>query len=255
MNVLCIGDVVGTPGVEQLRRCVPTLRRQLDVQAVIVNAENADKSGTGLTRRLAEELLLGGFADVLTTGNHCFRRSDSSLYEECPQVLCPANFPGLPLTCGRCMLDLGRVQLEVYNLQGTAFLEALQNPFLLLDELLRTSTARLRILDFHAEATAEKKAMGFYADGRLSAVFGTHTHVQTADEQILPQGTGYITDVGMTGPSLSVLGVRPENAVQRQMRHIPTRFEVAEGPCVLEGVLFTLEEATGRCTAVQRIRR
>ena len=101
MNVLCIGDVVGTPGVEQLRRCVPTLRRQLDVQAVIVNAENADKSGTGLTRRLAEELLLGGFADVLTTGNHCFRRSDSSLYEECPQVLCPANFPGLPLTCGR----------------------------------------------------------------------------------------------------------------------------------------------------------
>lgn len=255
MNVLCIGDVVGTPGVEQLRRCVPTLRRQLDVQAVIINAENADKSGTGLTRRLAEELLLGGFADVLTTGNHCFRRSDSSLYEECPQVLCPANFPGLPLTCGRCTLDLGRVQLEVYNLQGTAFLEALQNPFLLLDELLRTSTARLRILDFHAEATAEKKAMGFYADGRLSAVFGTHTHVQTADEQILPQGTGYITDVGMTGPSLSVLGVRPENAVQRQMRHIPTRFEVAEGPCVLEGVLFTLEEATGRCTAVQRIRR
>ena len=123
------------------------------------------------------------------------------------------------------------------------------------DVHVRPRTARRRILDFHAEATAEKKAMGFYADGRLSAVFGTHTHVQTADEQILPQGTGYITDVGMTGPSLSVLGVRPENAVQRQMRHIPTRFEVAEGPCVLEGVLFTLEEATGRCTAVQRIRR
>lgn len=255
MKVLCIGDVVGTAGVEHLRRTVPALRRELGADAVIVNAENADKSGTGLTQSLAQELLQGGFADVLTTGNHCFRRADAALYEENPTVLCPANFPGLLPECGRCTVDLGRFTLEVYNLQGTAFLEALQNPFLMLDEFISQSRTKFRILDFHAEATAEKKALGFYADGRLSAVFGTHTHVQTADEQILPGGTGYITDAGMTGPILSVLGVRPEGAVQRQKLHTPTRFEVAEGPCALEGVLFTLDASTGLCSAVQRIRR
>lgn len=255
MKILCIGDVVGDPGVETLRRLEPALRRELAADAVVVNAENADRTGTGLGRRLAEELLQGGFADVLTTGNHCFRRADAALYEECPTVLCPANYPGLPPQCGRCTVDLGRCALEVYNLQGTAFLEPLQNPFFALDELLAQSRTRFRVLDFHAEATAEKKAMAFYADGRLSAVFGTHTHVQTADEQILPHGTGYITDAGMTGPSVSVLGVQPEGAVQRQRLHIPTRFEVAEGPCALEGVLFCLEESTGLCTGVQRIRR
>lgn len=254
MNVLCIGDVVGAPGVAWLRHCVPRLRRQHQAQAVIVNAENADKSGTGLPRQLAVELLREGFADVLTTGNHCFRRADATLYEEWGRVLCPANFPGLPPGCGSCVLDLGRVRLEVYNLQGTAFLEALQNPFTALDDLLRQSTTPLRVLDFHAEATAEKKALAFYADGRLSALFGTHTHVPTADEQILPGGTGYITDVGMTGPTLSVLGVKPEIAVQRQKLHRPVHFEVAEGPCALEGALFTLDERSGHCTAVRRVR-
>ncbi len=255
MKVLCIGDVVGEAGVELLRRHVPALRRELSLQAVIVNAENADRTGTGLGRRLAEELLQSALADVLTTGNHCFRRADASLYEELPTVLCPGNYPRLGAGCGRCTLDLGRYQLDVYNLQGTAFLEPLQNPFLALDAFISESRTKFRILDFHAEATAEKKAMGFYADGRVSAVFGTHTHVQTADEQILPGGTGYITDAGMTGPAVSVLGVRPELAVQRQMCHTPVRFEVADGPAALEGVVFTLDDATGRCTDVQRIRR
>ena len=254
MKILCIGDVVGTPGVDCLRRRLPALRRQLGADAVIVNAENADKSGTGLTPRLAGELLQGGLADVITTGNHCFRRADATLYEENDRVLCPANFPGLPRSCGCCTLDLGRRQLDVYNLQGTAFLEPLQNPFLLLDELIAAADTRFRILDFHAEATAEKKALAFYADGRLSAVFGTHTHVQTADEQILPGGTGYITDLGMTGPTLSVLGVVPEKAVQRQKLHTPVHFEVAEGPVELQGALFTLDDATGRCVAVERVR-
>ncbi len=254
MNVLCIGDVVGDPGVECLRRQLPALRRKHAVDVVIVNAENADKTGTGLSRRLAEELLQGGFADALTTGNHCFRRADASLFEECPTVLCPANYPTLSPDVGRCTLDLGRYSLDVFNLQGTAFLEPIDNPFTALDALLQESRARFRILDFHAEATAEKKAMAYYADGRLSAVFGTHTHVQTADEQILPNGTGYITDAGMTGPVQSVLGVRPELAVQRQSSHLPTRFEVAQGSCALEGVLFCLDDATGRCAQVQRIR-
>ena len=249
MNVLCIGDVVGTPGVECLRRQLPALRRKYAADAVIVNGENADKTGPGISRKLAEELLTGGYADAITTGNHCFRRADASLFEECPTVLCPANYPTLGPDVGRCTLDFGRVRLDVYNLQGTAFLEPLQNPFAVLDELIRQSSTKFRILDFHAEATAEKKAMAYYADGRVSAVFGTHTHVQTADEQILPGGTGYITDAGMTGP-----GVRPELAVQRQSSHLPTRFDVAEGPCALEGVLFRLDDATGRCTGVERIR-
>lgn len=253
MKVLCIGDVVGEAGVACLRRFVPALRRQYGPQAVVVNAENADKSGVGLPRALAEQLLQGGFADVLTTGNHCFRRAAPALYEENERVLCPANWPGMAADCGRCLLDFGRAQLEVYVLQGTAFLEALQNPFLALDALLAHSVTPLRVLDFHAEATAEKKAMGFYADGRLSAVFGTHTHVATADEQVLPGGTGYITDVGMTGPLVSVLGVVPQLAVQRQMLHRPVHFAVAEGPCGLDGVLFTLDEASGRCTGVERI--
>ena len=254
MNVLCIGDVVGEPGVACLRRQVPALRRKYAADAVIVNAENADKTGTGLSRRLADELLCSGCADALTTGNHCFRRADASPYEECPTVLMPANYPTLGPDVGRCTLDFGRFRLDVFNLQGTAFLEPLDNPFTVLDSLLKDSTARFRILDFHAEATAEKKAMAYYADGRVSAVFGTHTHVQTADEQILPGGTGYITDAGMTGPVNSVLGVRPELAVQRQSSHLPTRFDVAEGPCALEGVLFRLDDATGRCTGVERIR-
>ncbi len=254
MNVLCIGDVVGTPGVECLRRQLPALRRKYAADAVIVNAENADKTGTGISRKLAEELLTGGCADAITTGNHCFRRADASLYEECPTVLMPANYPSLGPDVGRCTLDFGRVRLDVYNLQGTAFLEPLQNPFVILDELIRQSGTKFRILDFHAEATAEKKAMAYYADGRVSAVFGTHTHVQTADEQILPGGTGYITDAGMTGPVNSVLGVQPELAVQRQSSHLPTRFDVAEGPCALEGVLFRLDDATGRCTGIERIR-
>lgn len=254
MNVLCIGDVVGNPGVECLRRQIPALRRKYAADAVIVNAENADKTGTGLSRKLADELLCGGYADALTTGNHCFRRADATLYEECPTVLMPANYPTLGMAVGCCTLDFGRIRLDVYNLQGTAFLEPLQNPFVVLDELLRRSTTKFRILDFHAEATAEKKAMAYYADGRVSAIFGTHTHVQTADEQILPGGTGYITDAGMTGPMNSVLGVRPELAVQRQSSHLPTRFDVADGPCALEGVLFRLDDATGRCTDVERIR-
>ena len=254
MNVLCIGDVVGNPGVECLRRQIPALRRKYAADAVIVNAENADKTGTGLSRKLADELLCGGYADALTTGNHCFRRADATLYEECPTVLMPANYPTLGMEVGCCTLDFGRIRLDVYNLQGTAFLEPLDNPFTVLDALLKTSTAKFRILDFHAEATAEKKAMAYYADGRVSAIFGTHTHVQTADEQILPGGTGYITDAGMTGPMNSVLGVRPELAVQRQSSHLPTRFDVADGPCALEGVLFRLDDATGRCIGVERIR-
>lgn len=254
MNVLCIGDVVGDPGVACLRRQLPALRRKYAVDAVIVNAENADKTGTGLGRKLADELLQSGCADALTTGNHCFRRADASLFEECPTVLMPANYPTLSRDVGRCTLDFGRCRLDVFNLQGTAFLEPIDNPFTVLDDLLRQSSTKFRILDFHAEATAEKKAMAYYADGRLSAVFGTHTHVQTADEQILPGGTGYITDAGMTGPMQSVLGVRPELAVQRQSTHLPTRFDVAEGPCALEGVLFRLDDATGRCTGVERIR-
>lgn len=252
MKVLCIGDVVGDAGLDFLCRRLPSFKKQLGADFVIVNGENSDKSGVGLTRHGADTLLQ--YADVITTGNHCYRRTDESLYIENECVLHPANQPYTEDKAGCCLLDLGRLgTLRVINLAGVAFLEPIDNPFQRADQLLAASSARFTIVDFHAESTAEKKALGYYLDGRVSAVFGTHTHVPTADEQILPGGTGYITDVGMTGPYRSVLGVAPELAVKKQREHVPAHFKVAEGPCVMGGVLFTLNETTGLCTAVERV--
>lgn len=252
MKILCVGDVVGEAGLQFAGDILPTLKREHAADFVIVNGENSDKSGTGLTRHGAQALLQ--YADVITTGNHCFRRADETLYLENETVLCPANYPGLDASAGCCVVDTGRLgSVCVINMAGVAWLEPIDNPFNRIDKLLQSHPAKYTIVDFHAESTAEKKAFGFYVDGRVSAVFGTHTHVQTADEQILPQGTGYITDVGMTGPYIGVLGVAPEGAVQKQKNHRPTQFHVAEGPCMLNAALFTLDDATGRCVTVQRI--
>ena len=153
------------------------------------------------------------------------------------------------------VVDRGRYQVTVINLQGTVYMESLRCPFETLDALLEEAGhPRFCVVDFHAEATAEKKALAFYADGRISALYGTHTHVATADEQILPQGTGFITDVGMTGPTVSCLGVEPALSIEKMRSKLPVRFAVAEGPCALDAVLFTLDDATGHTVAVQRVR-
>ncbi len=254
MQVLCIGDVVGTHGCEYLKKTLPRLKRELKVDVCIVNGENA-ADGNGLMPQSVQALYDAG-ADVITGGNHTFRRREVfDLLERDECLLRPANYPAGAPGRGMTTVDRGRFRLTVINLLGTVYMDAMDNPFACLDALLsEAGDPRFCVVDFHAEATAEKKALAFYADGRISALFGTHTHVATADEQILPGGTGFITDVGMTGPRLSCIGVKPEASIERMRTKMPVRFVTADGPCGLDGVLFTLNDQTGHATAVRRVR-
>ena len=254
MNILCIGDVVGGIGCRQLQQVLPRVKRELAVDVCIVNGENS-ADGNGITPVSAGHLFDAG-ADVITGGNHTFRRHEFyDLLEENECLLRPANLPAGTPGRGMTVVDRGRYQVTVINLQGTVYMEALASPFDTLDALLaEAGNPKFCVVDFHAEATAEKRALAAYVDGRISALFGTHTHVATADEQILPGGTGFITDVGMTGPVQSCLGVRTELAVQKMRTKLPVRFATAEGACAMDGVLFTLDDKTGHTVAVRRIR-
>ncbi len=254
MKILCVGDVVGSAGCRHLERVLPTIKRQYAVDVCIVNGENS-ADGNGILPSSAQSLFQFG-ADVVTTGNHVFhRREIYDTLEEKNGVVRPANFPASAPGCGVFVVDKGRYQVAVINLMGQVYMDTLACPFETLDALLSdNSLPRCRIVDFHAEATAEKKALAYYADGRISALFGTHTHVQTADEQILPGGTGFISDVGMTGPTASVLGIRPELAVEKMRSKMPVRFAVAEGPCCMDAVLLTIDPASGKTTAIERLR-
>ena len=254
MNILCIGDVVGSVGCEFLREKLPGLKKLKAIDFVIANGENS-ADGNGITPTSFQHLLDSG-VDVVTTGNHCFRRREVyELFDSAENLLRPANFPEkVTPGHGLCIADLGRVRVAVINLMGNVYLESLKSPFETLEELLKTpDLPRICIVDFHAEATGEKRAMGFFADGRVSALFGTHTHVQTADECLLPKGTGYITDAGMTGPIHSVLGVKPELIIRKLTTQMPVRFETASAPCHMDCVLFTIDERTGLCVDAERI--
>lgn len=253
MNVLCVGDVIGTVGSDFLRRHLPGLKRLKKIDAVIVNGENSADSN-GITPNSADGIFTAG-ADCITTGNHSFQRRESyEMYEGDLPVIRPANFPAGAPGRGSQIVDFGRLRLRVINIMGNAEMRTnLRCPFETMDSLLEQDKCRLTIVDFHAEATGEKRALAEYLDGRVSAVFGTHTHVQTADEQILPKGTGFITDVGMTGPINSCLGVKPELAVSFMRTQMPTRLEYADGPCMLNAVLFELDEQTGKTVSVERI--
>lgn len=255
MNILCIGDVVGSAGCAFVRTHLPALKKQKAVDLVIANGENS-ADGNGILPASAEHLFTSG-VDVITTGNHVFRRREIyETLEKNPRVLRPANYPAGAPGCGFTVVDVGYTRVAVGNLMGVAFLESLACPFETADRLTRLAReedAPVLLLDVHAEATAEKKALAYYLDGRVSAVFGTHTHTQTADEQILPGGAGFITDLGMTGPYQSVLGVKPELAIRKMKEKLPVRFAAAEGPCFLCGCLFGVDPKSGRCTACERI--
>ncbi len=253
MRILCVGDVVASAGCELVRRVLPSVKRRYNVDVCIVNGENA-ADGNGLTPTAFRSLMDSG-ADVITGGNHSFRRRELyDVFDEQPFLLRPANYPASAPGKGACVIDRGRYQVAVINLLGLVYMEPLDCPFKTLDRLLEElGHPRFCVVDFHAEATAEKKALAFYADGRISALVGTHTHVQTADEQILEQGTGFLTDIGMTGPTRSVLGIRPEQAVAKMKDKLPVRFSAADGDTAMNAVLITLDDRTGKTVAIERI--
>ncbi len=249
MNFLFIGDVVGKIGCTFLRDKLPNLKKLKGIDVVVANGENSS-DGNGITPSSADFLFKSG-VDVITTGNHAFRRKEAyPFFDECEYLIRPANFPsGTTPGKGITMLDMGRLQIAVINLMGTAFMEPLDCPFKTADKLIKQAqdeNAKIIIVDFHAEATGEKKALGYYLDGRVSAIFGTHTHVQTADATILPKGTGYITDAGMTGPIHSVLGVKPEIIIKKFTEKLPQRFDLATGDCKMNCVLMEIDEKTGK---------
>ena len=253
LNVLAVGDVVGEGGQDILARRLREVKREEDIHFTVVNGENA--SGVGLTPRQARGMYDAG-ADVITLGNHTWNRIQiADFLDKDPYILRPANYAGRVPGRGFGMFDGPRgLRIGVMNLMGRLELNSnLDNPFKMANTLLRGGDFDLALLDFHAEATSEKGAMGYYLDGRAQAVWGTHTHVPTADGQILPKGLGFVTDLGMTGPAESVLGIRPEQAVNRFLGGLPRRFEPAPGPCKLESVLFSIDTDQRRCVSVERV--
>ncbi len=254
MIILCIGDVVGSVGCKTVRRLLPAYKKMMGVNLVICNGENS-ADGNGITPVSAGYLFDSG-VDVITLGNHTFRRKEFyEMLDEHPYIIRPANFPkGTTPGKGICNVDLGKNIVSVVNIMGNSYMDTnLACPFETAEAMLKEAEGKIIIVDFHAEATGEKRAMGFFLDGKVSAVFGTHTHVQTADNQVLPKGTGYITDLGMTGPVQSALGIKPELIIEKLKTQLPVRFEIAEGECRLEGVLLNIDEKTGKCKECQRV--
>jgi len=256
MKLLMVGDVVGRPGRRAVTEIVPRLRDELHLDFVIANGENA-AAGFGLTRRTLAELLDSG-VDCLTSGNHIWaKREIYELLNSEARLLRPANYPAGAPGGGAAVYPLpGGGSVGVLNLCGRVFMNALDHPFARAEQELAAlrRTTPLLVVDFHAEATSEKIAFGRCFDGRVSAVLGTHTHVQTADECILPRGTAYITDCGMTGPVDSVIGTEVQTVIDFYREQLPHRFQVAGGDALLCGVVLELDDHTGRATSIERIR-
>ncbi|HTZ11777.1 MAG TPA: TIGR00282 family metallophosphoesterase [Candidatus Margulisiibacteriota bacterium] len=257
MKILFIGDIVGSPGREAVKRLLPKLKEEYLLDFVIANAENA-AGGSGITSKVAQDLFESG-VDVLTSGDHIWKKSEIfELIKQEERILRPVNFPeGAPGRGAALFKTKGGKKIGVINVNGRVFMEALESPFktvLKAQEDLSSGT-KIIIVDIHAEATSEKIALGWYLDGKVSAILGTHTHVQTADEKILPQGSAYITDVGMTGPLRSVIGRRIENVLERFLTSIPVKFEVAEEDIRLQGAVVEIDERSGKAIAITRIQK
>lgn len=253
MKAIFIGDVVGNLGCEALAALLPRIKREYGADIAIVNGENSAE-GNGIDARSAEAIFAAG-ADVITGGNHSFRKhSVEELYERRDTLLRPANFgedlPGK----GVCEVDMGAYSAAVVNLVGTAFMTPVDNPFKCAEEILKTISSRVVIVDFHAEATSEKRAMGFFLSGKVSAVIGTHTHVQTADEQII-DGTAYLTDVGMTGPRDSILGVEKSVIIEKFRTYYPKKHVYAGGDADVCGVVIEIDQKSGRALSIERFCR
>ena len=255
MKVLAIGDVVGSIGCKFLRTQLPTLKKEKNIDLVIANGENS-ADGNGITPASAEHLFASG-VDVITTGNHTFRRKESyELFDSEDCLLRPANYPKGAPGKGICIVDKGRYQIAVVNLMGVVYLEALDCPFSVMDSILEeNSLPKIILVDFHAEATGEKGGFAYAYDGAVSAIFGTHTHVQTADETILEKGTGYITDIGMTGPKKSVIGMDISASLKRFETTLPEKYKLADGNCILNGCIFEINDESCRVEKITRVVR
>lgn len=252
-RILAVGDVVGQGGVQFLKKHLRAVQKQYGIRFTVVNGENAQM--VGLNREDAEAMFAAG-ADVITLGNHTFGRMQIGQYlDDCPYMLRPANLGERVPGRGYGVFACGHIEIGVMNLIGRVDIRnQSDNPFKAADKLLETQNKpHFTLVDFHAEATSEKLAMAYYLDGRVSALWGTHTHVPTADEEVFPRGTGYISDLGMTGPIRGVIGVDPKQSVEGFLGGLPGRYRAAEGACKMQGAIFTLDDATGLCTAVERI--
>jgi hypothetical protein len=257
MNILFIGDIVGSPGREAIAKLLPQLKKEYKLDFVIANAENA-AGGSGITAAVAEELFGLGI-NVMTSGDHIWKKKEIfEIINQEERILRPVNFPsGAPGRGFNAFRVKDNLKVGVVNVNGRVFMEALECPFRTALSAVEAlyKEAKVIIVDIHAEATSEKVALGWYLDGKASAVLGTHTHIQTADERILPQGTAYISDVGMTGPYDSVIGRRIEDVLERFLTSVPVRFEVAKENIQLAGAVLDIDEQTGRTRSIVRIQK
>jgi len=255
VTILCVGDVFGEPGRHAVQMLLPKLRKQHQVDLAVVNVENA-AAGAGVTPAIARAFLDQG-VDVMTSGNHIWDKKEIIEYIVKENLLLrPANYPAGTPGAGSIVVKAGPHKVGVLNLMGRVFLPLLDCPFRKADEEIAKlgQETPIIVVDAHCEATSESQALGWYLDGRVSAVVGTHRHVQTADERLLPKGTAYITDLGMTGPTESVIGVDPQIALHRFLTQMPARFEPAKGPAALHGALIRVDPETGRGLSIERLR-
>ena len=254
MKILAVGDIVGEGGIQKLKTVLPKLKQEEKIDFVITNGENA-AGGMGITERNYKDILAAG-TDVVTLGNHTWSKKDVFKFIDEPRIIRPANYtPGVPgkgYTIQKCKDK----NIAVINLIGRVDVNVLsENPFKLANKLIEElkTQADIIVIDFHAEATAEKIALGHYLDGKATAIYGTHTHVQTADSKVLPKGTGYITDIGMTGPEHSVIGMDIKASIKRFETTLPERYKIAEGKCIFNGVIFEIDDKTSKVTSISRI--
>ena len=255
MRFLIVGDIVGNPGVDYLQKHLDTIKKLNKIDFVIANGENSTPVGKGINKSIAQTLY-GCGVDIITMGNHTFNNYEiNKLFDEDFPIIRPANLPPETAGEGYLLTNFFGDKIAVINLLGRVYMECVDCPFRKTDSIIEKikDEADIIIVDFHAEATIEKMAMGFYLDGKVSAIFGTHTHVQTADEKILDGGTAYITDVGMTGCHDSILGVKKDIILKKFLTSLPQRHEIEEGEATLEGVIIDIDETTGKSTSIERI--
>lgn len=254
MKILAVGDIVGENGVRKLKEELPKIRNEKNIDFVIVNAENS-AGGMGITTKIFEDLMALNI-DAITMGNHTWGKKDIFSFIDHPRLLRPANYSKGVVGKGLGVYECKGKKIAVMNLIGRTDMGVLsENPFTVASDLVNSvaDKADIIIIDFHAEATAEKIAMAMYLDGKVTALFGTHTHVQTADEQILENGTGYITDIGMTGPKKSVIGMDPDASIKRFVTSLPERYKLAEGECIFNGCIFEINDENCRVNKIERV--